>query len=631
LSEKLPFFPSAYPDELFYSVIARYHLWSGNMNFRHSLQDLFDSNRAFAKIYFPNRLNILHSKLPKGTLNTPDRIINMNSIYPFFRPFLTFVKNEKIIEVMKKSADNSASSIAGLQQSVIPSYKVLRYCPKCVEDDMEKYGEAYWHRTHQVFGVFLCPHHKSLVMESEFSPFNKNSQVFLCMDKLDSSFTSDKIKCKQELMNYFKVSHAIHTMLNNQFPVLGIQEITRRYIYYLKIEGFITFNGTVKENELIMAFEKFYGKRFLKVMNSEVDISSRNNWITKLIRPKSIIHPLRHILFINFLGLNVNQFFLNEIEEEKPFGVGPWICFNAASDHYFETVITNCEIKRGTNSHGSPVGTFKCSCGYTYSRKGPDKHEDDIYKVGKIISFGHVWEAELKRLRLDENITIKEISNILMVTPLTVIRKLKKMETGNETTQNENNDTKFNNNLLRYRQQWEKLVKNNPGKNKTELRKMAKAIYIWLHRHDQEWLNDNSPITKKRTKFNNQVNWEQRDKQLSQQVHSTVEKIKSLECKPVQLTFTSICKEMGVYPTIQYGINKLPKTKELIESYVESTDDFRKRRIRYVACELHSNNELVTFSKVRKNASLQISDLNESLIKIIEEVVANFNTLERFD
>ena len=37
----LPFFTNPYPDELMYSAIARYHFYSGNIDFKDTLEEYF--------------------------------------------------------------------------------------------------------------------------------------------------------------------------------------------------------------------------------------------------------------------------------------------------------------------------------------------------------------------------------------------------------------------------------------------------------------------------------------------------------------------------------------------------------------------------------------------------------------
>src|SRR5258707_529671 len=48
----------------------------------------------------------------------------------------------------------------------------LRRCPDCVKSDRQQYGEAYWHRLHQVPGVRICPIH-DCVLEDSAVPAHK--------------------------------------------------------------------------------------------------------------------------------------------------------------------------------------------------------------------------------------------------------------------------------------------------------------------------------------------------------------------------------------------------------------------------------------------------------------------------
>ena len=51
-----------------------------------------------------------------------------------------------------------------------------------------------------------------------------------------------------------------------------------------------------------------------------------------------------------------------------------------------------------------PIGTFNCSCGFIYARKGPDKLVDDLYRIGRIKAFGGVWKGKLKEINDEKDI-----------------------------------------------------------------------------------------------------------------------------------------------------------------------------------------------------------------------------------
>src|SRR5205085_12524950 len=52
--------------------------------------------------------------------------------------------------------------------------KYLRFCPLCFVEDLQKYGEAYWHRLHQAFGVLVCPVHAVALNDSIAPIFGNN-------------------------------------------------------------------------------------------------------------------------------------------------------------------------------------------------------------------------------------------------------------------------------------------------------------------------------------------------------------------------------------------------------------------------------------------------------------------------
>src|SRR5690606_403795 len=107
-------------------------------------------------------------------------------------------------------------------------------------------------------------------------------------------------------------------------------------------------------------------------------------------------HPIRHLLLSRFLGISLHDLFYKKMEY-KPFGDGPWPCLNAAADHYLKPVVCDLKVSHSTDLK-CPVGTFSCTCGFVYTRSGPDESEDARYRFGRIKAFGTVWEEKLKEL-----------------------------------------------------------------------------------------------------------------------------------------------------------------------------------------------------------------------------------------
>lgn len=54
----------------------------------------------------------------------------------------------------------------------------MRFCPMCVKEDRENYGETYWHRSHQVRNMRVCTKHKCRLLPSAVPAKSEQSFTF---------------------------------------------------------------------------------------------------------------------------------------------------------------------------------------------------------------------------------------------------------------------------------------------------------------------------------------------------------------------------------------------------------------------------------------------------------------------
>lgn len=59
----IPFFTNPYPDELLYSAIARYHFYSGNIDCKDTLEELFGSRSVIPSVEIGSHFSMLAEKL----------------------------------------------------------------------------------------------------------------------------------------------------------------------------------------------------------------------------------------------------------------------------------------------------------------------------------------------------------------------------------------------------------------------------------------------------------------------------------------------------------------------------------------------------------------------------------------
>ena len=174
------FLPELYPDELVYSWFSRFLVHEGYITNIHALEALYS-----------NKQNDDPSKEFIGKLNQETReyiekmysmknIVLNHTMYPFYARFIPL--NQRKDALYKLCYENHNV------QNLIPisvrcdDEKFLKYCPMCTKEERDKYGEAYWHRIHQVRNIMICPKHYCKLINSTVSIYNKSDRLLIAAE-----------------------------------------------------------------------------------------------------------------------------------------------------------------------------------------------------------------------------------------------------------------------------------------------------------------------------------------------------------------------------------------------------------------------------------------------------------------
>jgi hypothetical protein len=95
-----------------------------------------------------------------------EELINQHTLYPFYSSFLPEDRAMLILDSMKSEFGGDIHTRTGIMAGGIVISKYLKFCPECNDEDLSAYGEMYWHRLHQIPGVFVCVKHKVLLQDS---------------------------------------------------------------------------------------------------------------------------------------------------------------------------------------------------------------------------------------------------------------------------------------------------------------------------------------------------------------------------------------------------------------------------------------------------------------------------------
>ena len=169
----IAYFPTIYTDELIYSVFSRFYQNAGYPNYIFCAEDLFVNKRVKPDIEFINELKpeIIHLLCRDMII---EHLIEKHTMFPYYARFLPKERRIKGFEALCSMSGNYNNLLAVPKQKN-GKERYLRYCPLCVKEDREVYGETYWHRSHQMMGVDFCPKHGCKLVHSSIMANSKAS------------------------------------------------------------------------------------------------------------------------------------------------------------------------------------------------------------------------------------------------------------------------------------------------------------------------------------------------------------------------------------------------------------------------------------------------------------------------
>lgn len=587
-------FPHPLPDELLYSICARY---AHRLQYPYPkivMNELFGGKTFHAVIDFPGYLDELVKVLPPERGLTVNYFINAHSLFPAYAPFQPVSRARRARESMEGQRQARAYVQLGLWGCGVSNLRRLRYCPICAVEDRKVHGEAYWHRLHQISCVEVCPTHQVFLEDSQIRIDDPSfrRQLFSADSILDTSSPRSLHLTDPHHQIFVYIATEIEWLLEHPSTGIGSEELYWRYRQLVKERSLLSCTGKVLGKKLSALIIDYYGTDLLEKLQSGYDPNRGRNWLMNLlIYPHHSAHPVRHLLLMRFLGHTVRSM-LEFDKEPEPFGEGPWPCLNRAADHYGQEVVTECKITCRGWERRKPLGIFTCRCGFSYSRPGPDSHEDDRYKYTRVKAFGPIWLEALRQLWLDPTIATTALAKRLGVKNLVADREARKMGLPMSRPSHGSSPTSstkprlqvpFEERQHTYRQVWREALRTNPSATRSELRWKASTAYNWLRKHDKDWLEMHRPaphafLTEYATK---RVDWAVRDRELSRKVGVAAGRVLTKGGKPVRLTQRTLAREIGHAGMILSHKTQLPLTIKAIEAYIETHESFALRRIKW--------------------------------------------------
>lgn len=331
-------FPDSYPDELFYSVCARY---KQRTRFSDSgiRQELFNYSNTVTGVAvdLPTRLAYFIKKLPCKSNYDLLRLIKYNTLLPLFSPFLPI---NLLRLTFEKMTEMPSSEVFPFRQLAYRNWQrmdyCLHYCPKCSSFDRECFGEAYWHRVHQVPFVYLCPDHLHALASSNVKiDYSEGKQCHLIKgfypaedhipvnESLEGGDFSEQDFPERDF--FIRLAKEVQWLLNSpQHDLNSVGCLRDRYLSKIsskiKVDPAefsrpsVYFSRSPEIMALCDELKEFYSEDCLRSLGCNFDKKTRrltenDSWLFRMLDPYWIYRqePIKHFLFIHFLGESMSS------------------------------------------------------------------------------------------------------------------------------------------------------------------------------------------------------------------------------------------------------------------------------------------------------------------------------------
>lgn len=305
----ITFFPNFYPDELLYSLLSRYRLKSGYPAYIFAAEDLYENKLVKPDIEFLNPLKKeVLDILTKTT--SMESIIKYHTMFPYYGRFIKKERRLKAFETLMKM-NGSVHDLLAIPTNKNNQKRYLRYCPCCVEEDREKYGETYWHRIHQMINVDICPIHSCKLINSSVTISSRTSPM---LKTAEEEVTPNFVKKLSENLSKINLSQYIMKVFNSDIDMnnsVCIGKFLHSQMYGTK---YLSVRGQQRNMEIITKdFQEFY---------KDLDISFKESWqIQKLLNGyrTNTYEVCLFSMFLNILPESLINMTLPEKTQEELF------------------------------------------------------------------------------------------------------------------------------------------------------------------------------------------------------------------------------------------------------------------------------------------------------------------------
>lgn len=519
-------FCTVMPDEALYSILARY-----------SIRADIPSSTLIQR-FAPDRKKRLHPYLPTYIrtisnlgFGSERELLTKHSLYPLFSFFSPSDRAVKLETAMLEGDPVRVMHAALLPANQFKFPFALKYCLRCVEEDVSKVGVSYWHLQHQIPGVEACHRHGILLcyMALPTSGWGQLNLLPALSGKVVTA-SSDILRIatfSAELLHLIQKPH-------------GELDLIGWYTAKMSHMGWITKNGSLRRQRVLDHIKASYPNSYAENTSN----FPRPTRFYSLARPETCLHqhPVTHITMLASLLGTPDELWKEHIFPQKAVNV-----IRPAPADQEEKCVSLLSAGLSVNRVALLSGKSR-----TYVKQTAFRHSIEIKLCPRRLTKDVTEKILLMAKQGASTLSIAEAFKLSQTTIELVVAKVPglKEERAHEA---------FNRRLDHERAIFEEYHHGHPLASRSECASAIQSTYYWLYRNDKCWLESHMPH-KKPIVRPLRVNWEKRDTELSRRI------VNAGTSRLSDASWSAIDRSFGGHGWFTKKRDRLPKAVALLKT-----------------------------------------------------------------
>jgi len=285
--------PKPYPDEIVGSIMlrGRQHLGMPLKLFLSWIREV--EGQSTSSFHLDSKVG----RLAELCGCSPRDFLYNYTVFPYVVAFMPLEQVESL-EAKLLSPDFNGTASSLIQNATYGS-KHRRYCPWCAKEESSRYGETYWHRLHQLPGIFVCERHGCPLVQTNIKAKVSSKLDELSLPPTSRFLSSPKIERDCAFRLLACTSNAIESTLRRT----GTSNPQRDYRESARNRGYVRAAGGLAAAAVATDLAAHFGSKLLSALDCEVGQDAEKSWPALLLRPTkgAPAAPIRHVLLRSFL------------------------------------------------------------------------------------------------------------------------------------------------------------------------------------------------------------------------------------------------------------------------------------------------------------------------------------------